>query len=315
MRTLKGKSVLVTGGAGFIGSHVADRLIEEVPSEIVVVDLLLTGKLKNIEHVKKNFKNFTFYKEDICNFNSLKKIISKHKIDIVFHLAVKPLPESLVKPREVFDSVTQGTLNLCELAREGAFELLVNTSSSEVYGTAKYVPMDEKHPMGVETPYAAAKAAADLILQSYVRTFGIKALTVRPFNTYGPRQNDGNYAGVIPITIKHILRGENPVVYGTGNQTRDFSFVKDIADSFILAAKYGKEGETYNFASGKETSVNCLIKNIINFLNYKGKIIYDKPRPGDVMRHLADVSKAKAQLLFVSQIALSDGLTKTIRYI
>ena len=207
---LSGRSLLVTGGAGFIGSHLTDRLLREQPGNLVVVDNLWLGKLANLESAFAAFPGLKFYQTDITNVRALRDILRREEVEIVFDLATIPLPASLVRPKWSARTIYDMALTLCELGRQGYYRTLIHCSSSEVYGTAKYVPMDEDHPLLVRTPYAAAKAAADLLVQSYQHTFGLDATIIRPFNNYGPRQNDANYAGIIPIVIRGFGPGSRP---------------------------------------------------------------------------------------------------------
>ena len=204
-------------------------------------------------------------------------------------------------------------LNICELGRRGLYRSLIHCSSSEVYGSARYVPMDEEHPLLARTPYAAAKAAADLLVQSYQHTFGLDATIIRPFNNYGPRQNDQNYAGIIPIVVRRIQAGEAPVIFGDGEQTRDYSFVRDVADGMVRVAKTDvARGGVINIASGEEVSVNRLVRGIAAALAYDGPIEYAPPRPGDVRRHLADITRARTLIDYHPRTRLEDGLKLTV---
>lgn len=312
---LKNKSVVVTGGAGFIGSHLVEALAKKQPDNIIIIDNLFLGKEKNFENAKKLYPKLNFIKESVSDYGKMQEIFKNNKIDVVFNLAVIPLPASLEKPywssRENIDI----TLNICELARQDYFKKLIHYSSSEVYGTAKYVPMDEEHPKNPETPYAAAKLATDELALSYCRTFGIDVSVVRPFNNYGPRQNEKAYAGVIPITIKRILNNQSPIIFGDGKQTRDFIHVRDTALATIkLAELNNAKGKTLNIASGKETSIEYLISLIAKELDYKKGIIHKKPRPGDVRRHLADIKLAKKVIGFKPTIDIKDGIKETVKW-
>src|SRR3989344_1755416 len=225
-RKIKGKNILITGGAGFIGSHLADELISHEPGKLVVVDNFFLGKEENLE-LAKNFPRFQLYRQDASHYGVMEDIVKKEKIDTVFNLATKALLYSFVDPNDAYMVNVDIASVLLQLLHKGYYENLVHFSSSEVYGTARYVPTDESHPMFPETLYAAGKASADMIVQSYFRTFDLDISIVRPFNNYGPRQNEGSYAAVIPITVKRILNGERPILEGDGKQTRDFIFVGD----------------------------------------------------------------------------------------
>jgi len=313
--SLKNKSVLVTGGAGFIGSHLVDALTEKEPDNLVVVDSFFTGKKSNLKGAMEKYPLLKVYNQDASDQEMMCKIMKKESIEVVFDLAVIPLPASLSRPKWAFEKNVNIALSICELARNDYFDTLVHFSSSETYGSASYVPMDENHKLGALTPYAASKAAADLLILSYYKVFGVDTSIVRPFNNYGPRQNEGTYAGVIPLTVKRILAGESPVIYGDGEQTRDYIYVSETANAAIQIYNYKEtRGKILNIGSGKETSINTLIKIIMELLNCDKPIVYEKQRPGDVRRHIADVSLAKKLISFEQKIDLEEGMKKTIEW-
>jgi UDP-glucose 4-epimerase len=283
MMNLKNKVILVTGGAGFIGSHLVDRLIKEKPEKIVVVDNLFLGKEVNLADALKDFGNLKIFREDASNFEKMDEILRTENVDVVFNLAVIPLPTSLVKPEWSVDVSIKITNILCELLREEAFETLIHCSSSEAYGSAEYVPMDEKHPLNPTTPYAASKASCDHIVLSYYRTFGVDVVIIRPFNNYGPRQNERAYAGVIPTVIRRILEGQAPVIFGDGEQTRDYIYVTDTASAMVDTYKNkNTRGKLINIGSGKEISINDLVGTICQVMDYNNNPIHKNPRIGDV---------------------------------
>ena len=313
--SLRNKSILVTGGAGFIGSHLVDRIVKEEPDNLVIVDNFFLGKESNLNETKKNYSNLKIYNQDASDYEAMCEIMTNESIDIVFNLAVIPLPASLTKPRWAFEQNVNITLSICELARNDYFDTLIHFSSSEAYGTSEYAPMDEKHPLNSTTPYAASKAASDQLIFSYYRTFGIDASITRPFNNYGPRQNEGSYAGVIPLTIERILRGDAPVIYGDGGQTRDYLYVTDTANATIdVYNSKNTRGKVINIASGKETSINFLVRFIVEYLNCDKSIIYEKPRPADVRRHIANIYLAEDLIGFKPTVSLEKGLKLTIEW-
>lgn len=310
----KEKTVLVTGGAGFIGSHLVDALIEHGYFSTVVIDDLSLGKLSNLAAAQLWNPDLEFHHLDLAS-DDLRSLGERY-FDLAFHLAVIPLPASLIHPKEVVDRNVAMTTTVCELSRKGRIGRLIHFSSSEVYGTAKTIPMDEEHLKEPLTPYAASKLACDAIVSSYRETFGIDAVIVRPFNNYGPRQNDSAYAGVIPVVINKVLKREPVVIFGDGLQTRDFVFVTDTVNAAIdIALLEGCTGEVINIASGSETSINELVRTILNLIDANDlKIEYHPLRPGDIRRHLADIKKAKALINFEPKIDLREGLTKTIKW-
>ena len=314
---LNNKSILVAGGAGFIGSHLVDRLIDEKPENLVVVDNFYLGedKIRNLSSAKSRFPSLKVYREDAAKMRLMKKNLKNESIEVVFNLAAICLPASLIKPKWTYDTNVAIVSNLCELLRKDYFKTLIHFSSSEAYGDAEQVPMDESHPLKPTTPYGASKIASDHLILSYYNTFDIDVSIVRPFNTYGPRQNEGTYAGVIPLTIRRILRGESPVIYGDGLQTRDYTYVTDVADAAVKVYQAkSTRGKVLNIASAKEISIKDLISKIAKLMNCKKPIIYDKPRPGDVRRFIGSNSIAKKIINYKPKVDFEEGLRRTINW-
>jgi len=313
MLSLKDKNIMVTGGAGFIGSHLVDKLIDENPSKIIVVDNFFLGKESNLDDAKARYFKLKIYKEDASSLESMKDILTKEDISVVFNLAVVPLPASLTDPVYVFEKNVRIASTFCELLRKDYYETLIHFSSSEAYGTSEYAPMDEKHPLNGTTPYSASKASSDLLIYSYEKTFGIDSAIIRPFNNYGPRQNEGSYAGVIPLTIKRILNNEPPVVYGNGKQTRDYLYVTDSASAAIDVYKNkNTRNKVINIAGGKEIVIEDLIKLIADYLNCKKDVIYEPERLGDVRRHIASIFLAEDLIDFKPKVPFEEGLKLTV---
>ena len=311
--SLENKTVLVTGGAGFIGSHLVDRLILERPSNIVVVDNFFLGREANLETAKTNYPELKVYRQDASNYEVMKNIIKSEDIQVIFDLAIIPLPMSLVNPRWVYEHNTDIALCLCELARQGCFDTLIHFSSSEAYGSCLYAPMDEKHPLNPTTSYGASKAATDLLILSYISTFGIDASIIRPFNNYGPRQNEGSYGGVIPLTINRILSGEAPVIYGDGEQTRDYIYVTETVKAAVEAYNcQDSRGRVMNIASGSEISINRLVQLIARCMGYDKAITYESERPADVSRFIASINLAHDLMNFTPTINLEEGQKVTV---
>ena len=313
--SLKNKSILVTGGAGFIGSHLVDELIKEKPKKLIVIDYILKSQANksNLNGAKKAFPGLKFYTVDLTDYKKVKQVLKKEKPQIVFDLATIPLPLSLIKPHWTCDTMFKIILNLCELCREGLFDTLIHVSSSEACGTAQYVPMDETHPMLVRTPYAASKAAGDLLVRSYYYTFNIDAAIARPYNNYGPRQPIGPYAAIIPRVIYRVLKNKRPVIFGDGLQTRDYIYVKDTVNGIISVYKnLASRGKIINIARGEEISMNKLVKIISEIMEFKKKPIYKKSRVADVRRHFAATKVAGSLLGFRAKVDIRKGLEKTI---
>lgn len=314
--SIQSRSVLVTGGAGFIGSHLVDRLIQEGAGQITVVDNFFLGNEKNLDDAKTIFSDLEVIRVDASNLSAMQDIVSSRNIDTVFDLATIPLPTSLTYPHFTMQTNIGITSALCEIARRGLIERLLHMSSSEAYGSGRYVPMDEDHPHDALTPYAAAKSAEDHILRSFVSTFGIDATIIRPFNNYGPRQNPGSYAGIIPIIVHRVHAGLPIIIHGDGEQSRDFTFVRDTAE-FAIAIHNNPEcrGEEINVATGVGTSVNTLVHRMLEIMGRPDHPIeHVEERPGDVRRHTADVSKLKGLLGRQPEVLNSEALAETIEY-
>lgn len=309
---IKNSTVLVTGGAGFIGSHLVDRLILEGAKEVIVVDNLFVGNEDNLKDALS--KRTIFYKDDIEITSSLDYIFEKHAIDIVFNCATKALNYSFVNPKNAFDTNVTGILNILEHQRRGHFKTLVHFSTSEVYGTAVYEPMDEQHPINPTTTYAAGKAAADIAVRSWVNMYDLDAFIVRPFNNYGPRQNYKGYlAGIIPITAYRILNGIPPEIHGTGLQSRDFIYVSDTVDAIIKLYPLMQKADSINISTDGQISMKEVILKIAVLMDYKGEILQKSARGADVECHNASNAKIKSMIDY-QLTSFEKGLAKTIQW-
>ncbi len=312
---IKNKSVVVTGGAGFIGSHLVDSLVREKPEKITVLSNFFLGSPNNLKNSFNEMPGLEIKKLDVSHETDVKNFFKKNNVDIVFNLAVIPLLVSLENPKWCMEQNISITTNICEAMRENFFEKLVHFSSSEAYGSALNVPMSESHPLNPETPYAASKAASDHIALSYHRTFDLNISVVRPFNNYGPRQNAGKFAGIIPLMIKKMFENQPVHIFGDGTQTRDFIYVTDTAQGAISVCKNEKtNGHIINLGSGEETSVNKLVSILAKETGYKKTPVKKPARPGDVMRHLADISLAKKLIDFKPETGIEQGLKKTVAW-
>lgn len=311
--SLRGQTVLVTGGAGFIGSHLVDRLLADGAAHVVVVDNLFLGDEANLQVALATGK-VTFYRDDIEFANSLEYIFEKHSIDTVFNCATKALNYSFLNPANAFATNVTGVLNLLELQRAGRFKTLCHFSTSEVYGTAIYEPMDEKHPRNPTTTYAAGKAAADMAVESYVRMFDVDAFIIRPFNNYGPRQNHkGMLAGIIPLTAWRLLNGIAPEIHGTGQQSRDFIYVSDTVDAVVKLYDVMSAGDNINISTDNQITVERLIHRICEYFCYTGEIPRKEARKSDVLCHNA--SNERVQALIDYQLTSFDtGLVQTLTW-
>ena len=307
--------MLVTGGAGFIGSHLVDRLIEEAPRRIAVVDNLWLGKRGNLSEARARHRGVRLHVEDAASLTAMRRIVRRERTDVVFSLATIPLPASHARPRWAADRIVRMATVAAELCRLGEFATLVHCSSSEAYGSATTVPMREDHPLGALTPYAAAKAGGDLVTRSYWETFGIDATIVRPFNNYGPRQNEGDWAGVVPITLRRLRDGTPPIIYGDGSQTRDFIYVEDTADALVRAYLEPRtRRRVVNIGSGNEITIAELVARLARLMGRADEPIRQPERPADVRRHVADVSLARELLGFRPRVGIDEGLRRTVEW-
>jgi UDP-glucose 4-epimerase len=313
---LEGKNVMVTGGAGFIGSHLVDRIIQEKPAKLVVVDNFFLGREENLTKARKDFPNLMIFRLDASNLASMLHLVEREVIEVVFDLAVIPLPTSLQYPSWTVETNVGIATTLCELARWGKIKTLIHCSSSEAYGSAQYTPMDENHPLLGRTPYAASKSAADQIVLSYWMTFDIDMAIVRPFNNFGPRQNQGTYAGIIPIVVNRVRRGEPIEIFGDGEQTRDFIFVRDTADALVrVYEQKTTRNSVINIASGHEISINALVTKLLKVLDVPDyPVKYMEPRPGDVRRHCGDITLARKLLDFNPSVISEESLSETTEW-
>lgn len=309
---LTGKAVVVTGAAGFIGSHLVDALALEPVRSVTAVDNLSLGRKSNLTKALRSSK-VAFVELDVSDRHATLMLFRDIRPDVVFNLAVVPLPASLVRPAESFAETTMCCLSLCEAWRAGLLGRLVHFSSSEVYGSCVRAPMAEDHPLEGTTPYAASKVASDLLVASYGRTFGMSYLIVRPFNNYGPRQNMAEFAGIVPTATLRILRGEPVIIFGDGSQTRDYIYVSDTVAGAIRLTKADEAwGRIVNLGSEHELSMRDVVKAIGTAVGREPIIEFREPRAGDVRRHVADVSLARELIKFEPSISFADGIRATV---
>jgi len=310
---ISGSRVLVTGGAGFIGSHLVDRLLKDGAIEVVVIDNLFTGDEDNLKDALSTGL-VTLYRDDAELATSLEYIFVNHKIDSVFNCATKALNYSFLNPANAFSTNVNVVLNLLELQRRGLFKTLCHFSTSEVYGSAVYEPMDEAHPKNPTTTYAAGKAAADHAVESYVKMFDLDAFIVRPFNNYGPRQNYKGYlAGIIPITAWRILSNIAPELHGAGTQSRDFIYVHDTVDAVVKLYDVMPKGESVNISTDNQISIKDLLLKICAEMQYSGDVVNKPERKSDVLCHNASNEKVN-QMIDYSLTDFEQGLRETLEW-
>ncbi len=316
MSRIENGRFVVTGGAGFIGSHLVDALLSRGAAKVAVVDNFFLGKDENLAAAAATHGDrLSIYRDDASDFHTMAAVCDREQPDGVFNLATKALAYSFFNPAGAYDVNTALALTCLELLRKGAYGRLLHLSSSEVYGTAQTVPMDETHPLLAETTYAAGKAGADLALQSYVRMYKLDASIVRPFNNYGTRQNDQAFAAVIPITVRRIMAGKPPLLEGDGAQTRDFIYVLDTVDAILRVwLKGARRGEALNLGSGKETSIKSLIDAIAAIMGFSGEYERAPERVSDVRRHCASVTRAEGIIGTIANTPLEVGLKTTVEW-
>lgn len=286
--------VLVTGGAGFIGSHIADKF-----DDVRVLDNLSSGSLKNLS------KRVDFIKGDITDYNIVNKAMKD--IDYVFHLAAfVSVNESMIFPEKTYEVNVKGTENVLKAAKENNVKKVIYTSTAAVYGDNPNLPLNENSKLNPLSPYGKTKIEAEKLCLEH------NAVCLRPFNVFGPRQNpDSPYSGVISIFVKNALQNKDIVIYGDGSQTRDFIFVEDAVKANLLAMKNGNG--VYNVGTGTKVSINELAKKIIELTGSKSKIIHSEERKGDIKHSLSDISKIK-EIGFDVDSDFEEGLRKTIEW-
>jgi len=309
-----GKKVLVTGAGGFIGSHLTDRLVELGANTTALVHYRADGSWGWLDQ-STNRNSITVVAGDICDRDSVANAMVK--ADVVFHLAALiGIPYSYDAPASYVRTNIEGTLNVLQSARDSNVTRVVHTSTSEVYGSAQFVPINEGHPLQGQSPYSASKIGADQMAQAFHSSFGLPVTTIRPFNTYGPRQSA---RAVIPTIITQALK-QPSIRLGSLTTTRDFNFVADTVEGFIDIAECPEAvGEVINIGSGQEISIEELAKTILELVGSEIPIVADesrvRPENSEVDRLLADNNKAQTLLRWSPQYSLKDGLARTIEWV
>ena len=304
---LKGKNILVTGGAGFIGSNIVDRLSPD--NNVFILDSFFTGSMNNLVQSKDRV---TIVKGDIRDKDLVNDTVAK--VEYIFHLAAHVGNiRSLKDPYLDMDVNIRGMLNLLEACRNNPnLKRLVYSSSAAIYGEAKYIPIDEDHPLYPESPYAVSKMAAEKYAFAYHKVYGIPTATVRYFNAYGPRQDSSEYANAISIFLSKTLKGEPLTVYGDGEQTRDFIFINDIVNGNVLAATHpAAVGQVFNLSSGEVHTVKQLIEIIRKVSGKEVPYSHAPFRACEVRHSKANVDKVKTMLGFKTQTSLEEGIRQT----
>jgi NAD dependent epimerase/dehydratase len=311
-----GRSVLVTGAAGFIGSHLTERLVSEGANVRAFVRYNSQGDLGNLRYASKEVLTaIEVVRGDLRDGEAVRS--ASKGVDTVFHLgALIAIPYSYVHPREVADVNIMGTFNVLAAARDAGVRRLVHTSTSEVFGTARYVPMDELHPLQGQSPYSASKIAADKLAESFFRSFGVPVATIRPFNTYGPRQSA---RAIIPTIIAQVLALDE-IKLGSLTPSRDLTFVSDTVEGFIRGAECdGAIGEEINLGTGLGITIGDLVEQVFEIIGKRPRVVTDeqrvRPEKSEVLRLLSSNQKARESLQWAPRVSLRDGLTQTVDWI
>ncbi|MFX1573966.1 MAG: NAD-dependent epimerase/dehydratase family protein [Promethearchaeota archaeon] len=309
---IEDKRILVTGAAGFIGSNLTNKLIE-LGAEVIGIDNLFNGSLENLEDVLQN-KNFKFKKGDIRDLNFLLDIVVD--IDIIYHeAAFTSVPQSILMPESCNNVNVNGTLNILNAARKKDVEKVIFASSASVYGDLPELPKREDMKCLPISPYGVSKMTSEAYMQVYHHIYGLKTVSLRYFNVFGPRQKDSPYSGVIAIWLGRLINNENLIIFGDGNQSRDFTYVKDVIDANILATEYDIKGEILNIGANSPINLTNLANLFFEITNREDlEIIYTDPRPGDIVHSYGDISKAKSKIKYQPKFNQKEGLKDYFRW-
>ena len=302
---------LVTGGAGFIGSNIVDRLVRE-ENEVVVVDDFSTGKRENLAHVMDRIQ---LIETDICDRDMMRSACKG--VDCVFHQAAIPsVPRSVADPLGCNRAAVDGTLSVLLAARDEGVSRVVGASSSSVYGESPELPKHEGMPVDPLSPYAVGKLTAERYAAVFTRVYGLETVSLRYFNVYGPRQDPhGDYAAVIPKFISLILSGKKLTIYGDGSQSRDFTFVEDVVEANLLASLAPRaSGRAFNIGGGKRVTLNEVVAMLGEVLGTEVAPEYAPVRAGDILHSLADISAASDVLGYAPGTSFREGLVKTAAF-
>jgi len=305
--------VLVAGGAGFIGSHIVDKLLE-AGVEVAVIDNLSTGRMENLNQHKHN-KNFHFVKGDIRNAKQIKAVVEN--ADAVFNdAAIVSVRLSIDNPMLVNEVNVNGALNLLKACVDSKVRRFIQASSASVYGDAKTLPVTEDMPLKPISPYAVSELAAENYARAFHRVYGLETVCLRYFNVYGPRQLHGQYSGAITIFMNQLLQNQPITVFGNGKQTRDFVYVEDVASANILAlAKMEATGEVFNIATGRATTVKKLAHTLTKIVGKASlKPLYKEPVAGEIKHSYASIEKATRTLGYRPEYQIDKGLAQLVKW-
>ena len=300
---------LVTGGAGFIGSHLCEKLIS-LGHEVVCLDNFYNGNLNNIRGLF-NSQNFLFVEGSILDKELLKEVT--RGVDHIFHLAAQiHVEKSIIRPSETLQINIEGTKNLLDICKSNKNISMTIASSAEVYGES-YGEHTESSPVKPQSPYAASKVSAEALCLSYFYTYGTDVRIIRNFNTFGPRQKSSGYGSVVAIFVKRALENKPLIIYGDGDQTRDYQYITDVVNGYLISENIPK-GEIVNTGVGEDFTINKIAELVIKICESKSKVVHTDPRPGEVRKLLSNVDKIK-KYGHVNELSLEQGLRKYINWI
>jgi UDP-glucose 4-epimerase len=303
--------VLVTGGAGFIGSHIAQRMAQD-GHQVVILDNLATGRLVNLESFAEQVD---FTEGDVRDAALVKELCQG--CDLVFHqAAVVSVPYSVEHPQESHDVNIQGTLNTLLAARDAGVKRLVFASSAAIYGEDPVLPKQEQMRPTPISPYAVEKITGEHYLSAFHQLYGLQTVALRYFNVFGPRQDPSSpYSGVISIFVDRLLRQQDPAIFGDGEQYRDFVFVQDVVQANLLAATHdAAPGKVFNVGRGERTSLNQLVEILSRITGYQASPTHGEPRAGDIRESLADITRIHETLGYAPAVAVDKGLAALVEY-
>lgn len=309
IRELAGKRVLVTGGAGFIGSNLVHRLVIHEQADVTVLDDFFTGSLENLKEVEGGYR---LVEGSVVDYDLVDQVVGEH--EIVIHAAARNIIVSLANPRDDMNTNIGGTLNILQAASRHGTERVIYTSSVSVYGNSRYLPINEDDRVSFLSPYAVSKYSGEAYCSAFHEAYDLPVCVIRYSNVYGPRQDPDNpYCGVVSKFMDRAMRGDPPLIHGDGLQTRDFTYVSDAVEATLLAAISPKVlGETINIGSGIETNVRDLATLICQLWDLPDEPIYtDKRDIDNIRRRVVNIEKARRKLRWVPQVTLPRGLART----
>jgi len=306
---LRDRRILVTGGAGFVGSNLVKRLLRE-KARVTVLDDLFTGSRENLPG-----EGYEFVKGSVCDAAMVENLVGAH--ELIFHLAARNIVVSTRNPREDFETNIGGTLNVLLAARAAGGRRVVYTSSTSVYGNPRYLPINEDDPLSLLTPYAVSKLGGENYCMAFYESYGLPTTAVRYSNIFGPGQDPANpYCGVVAKFLESLLADRSPVIHGDGNQTRDFTFIDDAVEATVLAGTSDRAlGEVFNVGSGVETRVNELAAVLIRLTGARAVPAHKDRRDVDnIRRRVVNIEKARRALRWIPEVTLEEGLRRTVEW-